>query len=92
MYGADLAGFLTVVFAFVPQILIAEMITSSIITEHVIKCFLVISFLIIRFTFCRMCGKGKLYKSDYQILSFLRLANVRVFGSKTAVKSVKRSF
>jgi hypothetical protein len=34
-----------------------------------------------------MCGKGTLYKSDYQILSFLLLWKGLVLGSKTVFKS-----
>jgi len=32
-----------------------------------------------------MCGKATLYKSDYQILSFLWLWKGLVFGSKTTL-------
>ena len=87
IHGFNFAGFFTGVPPVVLQILNAEMITSSIITEHVIKCLLVISFLFISVTFGRMFGKGKLYKSDYQILSFSQVWNNLVFGSKTALES-----
>jgi len=39
-----------------------------------------------------MWRKGNLYKSDYQILSFLRLLKILVFGSKTRFKSCKARF
>ena len=87
--GFDLACLLGLIFVLAPQILNAEMITSIIIRERVTKCFFLISFLTIIYqlskTFGRMCCKGTIYRSDYQILSFKRLFKKLVFGSKTAL-------
>ena len=69
-----------------------EMNTNTHITEHVIKCFLIISFLIIYTNKLIGTAKGKIYKSDYQILSISCAETMLSFGSKIAFKGVKLRF